>query len=243
MKKIKIVALIILSLILSTSILVACNNGGGTTQENKPGDKEYTITITASQDYSIKADKEKATQGTVVNLTVDVTNSDKLLENVKFNDYNCTKTDTGYKFTMPAENVTLTAILTTLTEVKIDGMATFLEDNMTTITQNGTYNTETVLDKNKWGLDVSFSTNSMTRLLYDITSSNQSVIPNDSISLIKKTNNNTGLIDQAKIYIDTTKINVGTTWLIMDFINDNLSGSSKREARLIVKITVVASEN
>lgn len=235
MKKIKFITTILI-LIVSTLILVACND-----TKNEPSNtpKEYTITSVSTKDYTITSDKQKAVVGTIINVTITNQNFDNRIEIVKYNDNECTKTEKGYQFTMPAENVTLTATIAPYVEIKIDGMASFSQDNVTTITKNGTHNTESVLDKNKWGLDIIFDTNNMTRLSDEINSNNTSVIPNDAITLKPFKNNMTGRIDNARVYIDTTKIECGTTWITMKFINDNLSGSSAKVATLVIKITVI----
>ena len=168
-------------------------------------------------------------------MTVSSKSIDKLVTAVKMNGTTLGKWDGVYAFTMPASDVTLSAEVRSLTEVRSDGMAVFSENNLTTIAKNANHNSDSFSDKN-WGLDISFvDAYWMTILKNEIISTAQNVIPDSAITLKTKTQSTSNVIVGAKILIDTEKISAGTTWLVMDFA----SGNTSAEGRIVVKITVV----
>ena len=240
MKKLKHIFIVVLCLLLAVVALAGCadedtegtpNDGGN----GGNGDGLFAITVTPSDDYEIIPSATSAAEGTDITLTVSSKSADKLVTAVKMNGTTLRKWDGVYAFTMPASDVTLSAEVRTLTEVRSDGMAVFAESNLTSIAKNANHNSDSFSDKN-WGLDISFvDAYWMTILKNEIISTAQNVIPDSAITLKTKTQSTSNVIVGAKILIDTEKISAGTTWLVMDFASGNVSSD---KGSLAVKITV-----
>lgn len=240
MKKLKHVLIIILCAMLAFALLAGCKdentdgteNGGNSAQN---GNGAFAITVTPSDDYEIIPSVTSAAEGTDVTLTVTSKSTDKIIVAVKMNGTNLRKWDGVYAFTMPAKDVTLSAEVKTLTEVRSDGMAIFSESNITSIAKNANHNSDSISDK-KWGLDVTFvDAYYMTILKSEIVSTAQNVIPDSAITVKNETQSTSNVIIGAKILIDTEKINAGTTWLVINFSSGNTSSD---KGSLAVKITV-----
>lgn len=241
MKKLKNLLIFTLCILLAFAALAGCKDenkdetGNGGNGGN--GDGLFAITVTASDDYEIIPSATSAAAGTDITLTVSSKSADKLVTAVKMNgaNLNLSKRDGVYAFTMPANDVVLSAEVKTLTEVRSDGMAVFAESNLTSIAKNANYNSDSFFDKN-WGLDVTFvGAYYMTILKSEIVSTAQNVIPDSAITVKNKTQSTSNVITGAKILIDTEKISVGTAWLVMDFASGNVSSD---KGSLAVKITV-----
>ena len=240
MKKLKNLLIFTLCILLAFAALAGCKdenkdetgNGGNSAQN---GNGAFAITVTPSDDYEIIPSATSAAEGTDITLTVSSKSADKLVTAVKMNGTTLRKWDGVYAFTMPASDVTLSAEVRTLTEVRSDGMAVFAESNLTSIAKNANHNSDSFSDKN-WGLDISFvDAYWMTILKNEIISTAQNVIPDSAITLKTKTQSMSNVIVGAKILIDTEKISAGTTWLVMDFASGNVSSD---KGSLAVKITV-----
>ena len=63
----------------------------------------------------------------------------------------------------------------------------------------------------------------------------------EAIELSTSKNHNSGFVSSASVRIDTSLVNAGSTWLVIDLDNPNVSSSSY-SCRLIIKLTVVESE-
>ena len=227
MKKLKNLLIFTLCILLAFAALAGCKDentdetGNGGNGGN--GDGLFAITVTASDDYEIIPSVTSAAEGTDITLAVSSKSIDKLVTAVKMNGTTLSKRDGVYAFTMPASDVTLSAEVRTLTEVRSDGMAVFAESNLTSIAKNANHNSDSFSDKN-WGLDISFvDAYWMTILESEIASTAQNVIPDSAITLKTKTQSKSNVIVGAKILIDTEKISAGTTWLVMDFASGNVS--------------------
>ncbi len=215
--------------VLCVGFLAACNDGGD--KEKEP--QTYSITVQTSEDYALTPDKTAAAAGEKITVSAEVKNADKYLTGVKYNDLACTESDGKYTFTMPAEDVTLTAVTGTYAEVLEDGMATFSSSNTKTIAKTETSDTATLL--------VLFDQNYMTGIKYEIASSDESVIPVSAITVKEVKNSDlvgssgSNTIEQAEVNIDTSKVSLGSTWLTMYF--KGTAGSSA-SGTITVKITV-----
>lgn len=232
MKKGKILAWVaaLCAATLLTGLLAACDDGG----ENNGGEPQtYTVTAAESEDYTLTPDKTSAAAGDTVTVTAVCENADKYITGVKYNEEDCDEEDGKYTFTMPAANVTLSAVTAAYEEALDDGMATFASLNTKTIAKTETADTATLL--------VLFDQNYMTDIKYEIASSDESVIPVSAITvkevknsdLVGHSGDNT--IEQAKVNIDTSKVSLGSTWLTMYF--KGTAGSSA-SGTIVVKITV-----
>lgn len=242
MKRWRVLTIAVLFVALVSALLVSCSSDEGK-NNGQAEDKEYTVSVTQSDDYQITPESTKAKEGEEVRLTVTVLNEDVYIKAVKFNEFDCTKTDTGYKFVMPASDVTLVVETGEYAEVRENGIASFSENNVTTIPVNGTGTQAQVgFDKRVWCFDIDFNANYMADLGSEIKSSDQSVIPDSAITVksYTKADLNIGGINdfeivKCKVLFDTSKISEGTTWITMDFVNNN---SSSQKGSLLVKVTV-----
>lgn len=132
MKKVVFGFMAVLSVLAMTLGIAAC---GG---EEKQETQTYSITCQTSDDYALQASKASAEAGESISVTVTVKSEDKYLTGVQYNGEECTKEGDGFVFTMPAENVTLTAVLGNYTQTTENGIAK-LEDEATAVIVNGTY--------------------------------------------------------------------------------------------------------
>ena len=215
--------------VLCVGFLAACDDG----DEKEKEPQTYAITVQTSEDYALTPDKTAAAAGEKITVSAEVKNADKYLTGVKYNDLACTESDGNYTFTMPAEDVTLSAVTETYAEVLEDGMATFSAVNSKTIAKTETADTATLL--------VLFDQNYMTGIKYEIASSDESVIPVSAITVKEVKNSDlvgssgSNTIEQAEVNIDTSKVSLGSTWLTMYF--KGTAGSSA-SGTIVVKITV-----
>lgn len=150
--------------------------------------------------------------------------------------------DGTYSFTMPAEPVKIVIDARAFEEVLSDGGVTFVSGNAREIAVNSG-NTKVWDENNKlvdrWAFDISldwrntaaFSSNSK------VTSSDESVIPVDAVTIKEGDKGNNFYFTSAEILIDTSKINPGKTWLEI-YLQSNNSSSSR--GTVCVQITVTA---
>lgn len=150
--------------------------------------------------------------------------------------------DGTYSFTMPAEPVKIVIDARAFEEVLSDGGVNFVSGNAREIAVNSG-NTKVWDENNKlvdrWAFDISldwrntaaFSSNSK------VTSSDESVIPADAVTIKEGDKGNNFYFTSAEILIDTSKINPGKTWLEI-YLQSNNSSSSR--GTVCVQITVTA---
>ena len=207
-----------------------------------PETKTYTISLPTSADYTITSDKTEAEAGQKITLSIILLNNELVLENILANDIVCEKqSDETFSFTMPKDNVTITVQTSHLQEVLSTNFVKLDADNLYTITTAGTDTYQKTRDLNITFADMQ----AMTMVTHNITSSNQSVIPNEAIQFDPITDSDLGGINDSNqikkgvIQIDPTKIAVGTTYLTMEFISGNNTSSFSDRSTLVVKITVV----
>lgn len=230
MKKVVLGFMSMLSLLAMTLGIAAC---GG---EEKPGKQTYSITCEASDDYELQASKTSSEAGEKISVTVTVKSEDKYLTGVRYNGEECIKEGDGFVFTMPSENVTLTAVLENYTLTTENGIAK-LEDEATTVIVNGTY-PGGILDTKTWEISVALESSTMTSLNASYESSNEDALPVGAISTKNVEASSSNVIVGAKIVIDTTKIKTGVSWLTATFKSGN---NSSQKGTLVLKITVAES--
>ena len=224
--------------ILSVALCFALACGGG--EEETGGQTTYEITAVQGTDYSISV-KDTAEVGEIVEVTVSVTDEDTVVQKVLANDIECTYVSEGkYTFEMPDADVSVTASVHTYQQVTSDGMLTLADGALTTIARNATYPSD-MWEENVWKLRVGIDANWMTALSErsEITSSDQSVIPDDAITVDLVTSYDMGgsnnSVVAADICIDTSRISVGSSWLTIYLRSANTSS----DGELVLKITVV----
>lgn len=225
---------------LCFGIFAACDDRSG----NGEQPAEYTITANNGAGYTVDA-PASAKDGDTVTVTVTVTNEDTYVTGVTYNEDECDETDGKYTFTMPAENVTIAVQTGTYEEVLSDGNDSLNAYNVYTIAQNGSYSPRVGTDtENVWKIlaDISWGNTTAFSRYSDVTSSNQSVIPDSAVAIVELDGHDFGqgssasnLILAADICIDTAKISVGTTWLTIELDSENTSSN----CTFVVKVTVV----
>ena len=242
MKKGKILAWLaaVCALALCAGVLAACDDGG----ENNGGEPQtYTSTAAESEDYTLTPDKTSAAAGDTVTVTAEMKNTDKYITGVKYNEEDCDEENGKYTFTMPAENVTLSAVTANYEQVLTDPFVWFDLTNSFAIAKDAKYNYSDILNT-EWGLDFTFqSDKTFNSINWKITSSDESVIPVSAITVEAKSKADEGIhgpndfqIVKAKLLIDTTQIEVGSTWLQVYFETENIS--PKDSGTVTFKLTV-----
>lgn len=232
MKKITLTLLIVLVCVLTVALLVT-----GCTKKDKEPDY-YDVVVVNNALVTIEPSVQSATAGTSITVKVTLNTKDTYLKGVYFNDIPCTKTDDGYSFVMPAKRAFLTAETGTYTEVLQNGFATFSDANYKMIAKNAKYDSA---NASEWALTVDMDSNYMASMKSEIISSDPSVIPSDAITVKSYSKKDLGIggvndfeIVKAKIIIDTSKINTGSTWLVMNFLNDNTSAKASVSVNMSV---------
>ena len=226
------ITLSIVLLVACALLLCACG------EPANPADKEYNITATSTADYTVTA-PSTAKAGDTVKITVTLNNAEIVVDDVQYNGTSCTATSSGYSFTMPDSDVTITVVTSQLQEILTTNFISFGEENqkIIAVAGSGTFDWDTR------DFILYVDTNYTTGLRRaEITSTNQSVIPDTAIDydiitnadLIGHTGSN--VIEQISVEISPFDINIGSTYLIMDFASTNISSEV---GKLIVKIDVV----
>ena len=231
--------MLILCLVAVLAVTVAaCNEkgsenpgaGGGQTPE-----PTYTVTGVDNEDYALTADKTEAHAGDKITVTATVKNADIKITAVKANDTVCETESGAYVFTMPAENVTLSAETVALQEVLEDDFLSFdgfLPDTISVYANEFDY-----CDEINFDLAGIIQINDTERGV-KISSSDQSVIPDSALSVWlsdKESGGGTGK-DSGIIKIAVNDIAPGTTYITLT-ITDT---STSRSATIVKKLTVVA---
>ncbi len=133
----------------------------------------------------------------------------------------------------------------TYSEVLSDGGVIFDSSNLTTISQNSGNGSVWVgndLVNTMWTLNISLNWGGYTSSLSSnssVTSSDQNVIPADAITYKGKASGNSNTLTSISVYIDTTKINPGKTWLKMYFRAGN---GFSNDGTICVEITVTEQQ-
>ena len=233
-----------LCLCLSAGIFAACtDDNGGDGGEDKG--TLYSIQAPAASDvFTVTGLPENAYEGDTVTFQVtlsDPENSAVISVEAGYDELTA-DANGNYSFTMPAKPVTVSVDARAFSEVLSDGIATFSAlKNTTTIAQTAGNTSEWREDEGKsyydlwaFSIDISGAGHAMSDRS-SVISSDQSVIPDDAITIKAQKDFGSGLWLGATVTVDTAKINPGKTWLEMYFRSD-ANGS---EGTVCVQITVV----
>ena len=216
-------------LALCAGVLAACGDGG----ENNGGEPQtYTITAAESEDYTLTPDKTSAAAGDTVTVTAVCENADKYITGVKYNEEDCGEEDGKYTFTMPAANVTLSAVTEAYAEVLEDGFmsfATFTPDTIA-VYANEFDNTDAL----------NFTFSKIIQVDEDdviLASSDQNVIPDSALRIWLDDSSVGGGSGKngGKVYISVNDIHPGTVYITV-IVKDS---STRDSATVVKKITVV----
>lgn len=238
-------AILAMLCVISLAVLSAC---GG--DEEVGGPATYSIQGPAQSDiYTLTDLPESAAEGDTVTFKVvlnDPENSslgDIIVEPTFDLSFEVTPAADGTcTFTMPASPVKIIVGATAYSEVLSDGGVTFSSSNATTLiigaTNDGYINDDDVyVECWSYNIGLGWQASGFSSRSY-ATSSNQSVIPDDAITILNGDKGNNWYFTTAKVAIDTSKISEGTTWLEIYLQN---SGSSSSNGTVMVKITVVGT--
>lgn len=168
-----------------------------------------------------------AEAGDKVTITVNVTEYDVQVTSVKYNNSACSKADDGkYTFTMPSQNVTVSATSEKITAIEEDRPVSWQQEGALQIAKT-TGNAQIKYD---------VTNTSCTDADVTVTSTNQAVIPSNAITQSNTTVSMGSQINGGIITIDLTKVSVGKTFIILDFENNT---STSSDGTIIKEVEIV----
>lgn len=227
--------ILLFTLILMASItFVAC---GG--DESKGEDKTYNIILPQDENITITLDKNSAKAGERVNFSVCLNNADYYITAVFVNDSELTATDNVYSFVMGNKDAVISVESAQYQEVLQDNFIRFNSISPDQIIMQESY------PGDNWGAYLTYDfTETFVENTADtvkvLESTNQNVIPNDALSHSYITLDGS-YKSGGNIYIDSSKINAGSTYIILEI--KNTFNTSAGSSRVIKKVEVVAEQD
>lgn len=201
-------------------------NDGGSGGGGSGSASSYTITYTNGTGYTLSG-AASAEAGDKVTVTVNVTEYDVQVTSVKYNNSACSKADDGkYSFTMPSQNVTVSATSEKITAIEEDRPVSWQQEGALQIAKT-TGNAQIKYD---------VTNTSCTDADVTVTSTNQAVIPSNAITQSNTTVSMGSQINGGIITIDLTKVSVGKTFIILDFDNNT---STSSDGTIIKEVEIV----
>ena len=223
-----------LVIILAMFTFAACTDpdkgGDGGNDGGSGGGSEtttsYTITYANGTGYTLSG-VTTAKAGDKVTVTVNVTEYDVQVTSVKYNNSACAKADDGkYSFTMPSQNVTVSATSEKITAIEEDRPVSWQQEGALQIAKT-TGNAQIKYDV----------TNTLcTDADVTVTSTNQAVIPSNAITQSNTTVSMGSQINGGISTVDLTKVTVGKTFIILDFDNNT---STSSDGTIIKEVEIV----
>lgn len=227
----------LLSAVLVLLALASCAGG----DDPAPGFPKHTITVESTGECGVSVDKTQAEFAETVTVTLDLRVSDKYVDRVTYNGQSANKrSENTYDFLMGNDDVTVAVELKPYVPQLSDpgGFASLPSSEPTTLAKgNGEVE-----------LSVSLRASFMSVLYWDIRSTNQAVLPGASTLKAGAEQTDTGAISAGvqtagqsnaivalNLLIDTDRLGVGTTYLLIDLVNGN---TSSQRASLVIPITV-----
>ena len=227
--------ILLFTLILMASItFVAC---GG--DESKGEDKTYNIILPQDENITITLDKNSAKAGERVNFSVCLNNADYYITAIFVNDSELTATDNVYSFVMGNKDAVISVESAQYQEVLQDNFIRFNSISPDQIIMQESY------PGDNWGAYLTYDfTETFVENTADtvkvLESTNQNVIPNDALSHSYITLDGS-YKSGGNIYIDSSKINAGSTYIILEI--KNTYNTSAGSSRVIKKVEVVAEQD
>lgn len=239
MKTKKSIIALCLVAVLAFCVFALCACGDD--DEPEPGFAKHKITVQSTEECAVSVDKTQAEFAETVTVTLDLKVTDKYVEKVTYNGKDASKrSDNTYDFLMGNDDVTVSVTLKAYEPLlaSANKFAKFDDSNPTTLAKgNG------IVD-----LNVSLDGGLMSILNWSIKSTNQATIPGSSVSSQNTPTTESGaisaqthfksgsnLIAGLTISVDTDKIELGKTFLLIDLSNGN---TPSQKANLVVPITV-----
>lgn len=227
--------ILLFTLILMASItFVAC---GG--DESKGEDKTYNIILPQDENITITLDKNSAKAGERVNFSVCLNNADYYITAIFVNDSELTATDNVYSFVMGNKDAVISVESAQYQEVLQDNFIRFNSISPDQIIMQESY------PGDNWGAYLTYDfTETFVENTADtvkvLESTNQNVIPNDALSHSYITQDGS-YKSGGNIYIDSSKINAGSTYIILEI--KNTFNTSAGSSRVIKKVEVVTEQD
>lgn len=228
-------------ILLFTFILFACITfvacGEGKSNNEKPD--TYKITVQQNTDVEVTLDKNSAKSGEIVTFTVMLNSVDAYIESVSVYDKELSSSNNSYSFTMKNKDATIVVTTSKYQEVLFDNFIEFNSISPNQIIVQDSY------PGDGWGAYLTYdftekfveNTSDTVRMLK---STNQNVIPNEALKHSYITRDGS-YKSGGNIYIDSSMINVGTTYIILEI--KNTYNSSVGSSRVVKKIEVVDEED
>ncbi len=226
--------------------LVACGDEGTPSQPSA-----YDITAPAeSEVYTVDGLPESAVTGEQVSFKVTLSEpEDSALHSVVVEPtFDASfvvepSADGTYAFTMPDGPVKIIVDAEKYETVLSDGGVGFDVDNATQLvvgaTNGGYFNDDNdYVEAWEYNINLAWFQTAALSPRSEATSSNQSVIPDSAIHIEGGDKGSSAYFNDAQVYIDTSKISAGSTWLKIYLQSDNTSSNN---GTVCVKITVVDS--
>ena len=204
-----------------------CGSDGGDSNNGESGEKSaYTITVTQPAAGVTLSAPASAEEGETVTVTATI-EADYYVESVSYDDYECEEVDGGWKFSMPAHDVTVTAETGKYEEKLSDGFMSF----------TGFIPDELGIYENEFGnahtLNFEFSEIVTNAEAEKLTSSDQDVIPDSALAVSFQgdgSQKTSGILS-----VDANDIKEGIAYITLTVASPNTGKS----ATVVKKITVV----
>lgn len=214
---------------------VACGEG----KSNNEKLDTYKITVQQNTDVEVTLDKNSAKSGEIVTFTVMLNSVDAYIESVSVYDKELSSSNNSYSFTMKNKDATIVVTTSKYQEVLFDNFIEFNSISPNQIIVQDSY------PGDGWGAYLTYdfteefveNTSDTVRMLK---STNQNVIPNEALKHSYITRDGS-YKSGGNIYIDSSMINVGTTYIILEI--KNTYNSSAGSSRVVKKIEVVDEED
>ena len=211
---------------------------------------KFTVTADESDFYDVSGQTTKASEGTAAYVVIQPEFDAVSVDKVLYNGNECTKSaaeSNRYEFIMPAENVEIT-VEYSFNDNATDNFLTWAGDNtytfsMTTDEEEEWYNPD-YDGENLVTADVtstpSQSGGYFTSHEQRVFSLNQSVVPDDALSVKVVNKSMTSFATQFSVCIDRSKISSGTAQIVLLVENGHKFGDA---ALLVCTITVQAAQS
>lgn len=228
---------ILLFIFISVACITFVACGEGKSNNEKPD--TYKITVQQNTDVEVTLDKNSAKSGEIVTFTVMLNSVDAYIESVSVYDKELSSSNNSYSFTMKNKDATIVVTTSKYQEVLFDNFIEFNSISPNQIIVQDSY------PGDGWGAYLTYdfteefveNTSDTVRMLK---STNQNVIPNEALKHSYITRDGS-YKSGGNIYIDSSKINAGSTYIILEI--KNTFNTSAGSSRVIKKVEVVTEQD
>ena len=214
-------------ILIACITFVACGEGGSNNEQSDT----YKITVQQNTDVTVTLDKNSAKSGEVVTFTIILNSVDAYIESVTVYNRELSSSNNSYSFIMKNEDATIVVNTSKYQEILSDNFIEFNSISPNQIIVQDSY------PGDGWGAYLTYdfteefveNTSDTVRVLE---STNQDVIPNEALEHSYITLDGS-YKSGGNIYIDSSMIKVGTTYIILEI--KNTYNSSAGSSRVIKK--------